>query len=330
MADAPISGLTELSAPSLSDVFEILDVSDTTMGAGGSNRKITAERLFGLLVLPPGGRLTTESGVAVSTSDRSSQSTLYYTPHKYNRVWLYDGTRWNMRSFTERSIALSGLASGRPYDVFLYDNAGTPTLELTAWTNTTTRATALTASSGVWTKSGDTTRLYLGTIYTTGTTTTADSSTQRYVWNAYWRVPRRLQKTDTTASWTYASTTIRQARAQTANRVELVAGLAEAELDLAVAIVSGSDANAAGICGIGEDSTTSHAPELGGATFPAFLSGTPGVIGSAFARLCKTPAIGYHAYNWLENASGATTVTFYGQSTGTDPRKPGLIGDWEC
>lgn len=99
-------------------------------------------------------------------------STLYWTPYRGNRTSLYDGTRWKVHAVAESSIALTGLTSGKPYDVFLYDNAGTPTLELLVWTSDTVRATALALQDGVYVKSGATTRRYLGTIYTTATDAT--------------------------------------------------------------------------------------------------------------------------------------------------------------
>src|SRR5581483_7426242 len=60
-------------------------------------------------------RLTTQSGVAVSTSDRTSQGTLYLTPCSNiggttagsARLALYDGTRWKLYTSGELSISLS-------------------------------------------------------------------------------------------------------------------------------------------------------------------------------------------------------------------------------
>lgn len=171
----------------------------------------------------PGGRLTTESGVPVSTSDRTSQGTIYYTPYLHNRIGLYDGTSWTLFTFTERSLALSGLTSGLNYDVFLYDNAGTLTLELTAWTNDTTRATALTTQDGVYVKTGATTRRYLGTIRTTGTTTTEDSASKRLVWNQYNRVERQGRR-QVSSNHTYASSARRYWNNDSASRLEIVVG----------------------------------------------------------------------------------------------------------
>ena len=153
------------------------------------------------------GRLTTESGVPVSTSDRSNQSTLYFTPYEGSRIALFNGTSWILFTFSEISLALSGLTAGNNYDVFVYSNAGTPTLELgTAWTNASVRATALTKQDGVYVLNGSTTRRYVGTIRATAATQTQDTAAQRFVWNYYNRVRRTLAVSFTANSWTYGLT----------------------------------------------------------------------------------------------------------------------------
>jgi len=110
------------------------------------------------------GRLSLVSGDPVNAAGTASASTVYFSPYLGNRISLYDGTRWKMYSFTERSIALSGLTASLPYDVWIYDNAGTLTLEILAWSTTTARATALVLQDGVWCKTGALTRRYLGTF----------------------------------------------------------------------------------------------------------------------------------------------------------------------
>ncbi len=161
------------------------------------------------------GRLTTESGVPISTSDRTAQGTIYWTPYLGSTVSLYDGSNWASYAFTERSLALT-ITSGKNYDVFLYNNSGTITLELSAaWTDDNTRATALVLQDGIYVKSGATTRRYVGTIRASGTNQTSDSGGgtttqvggQRYVWNYYNRVGRWLAVFDSTDSWTYATAT---------------------------------------------------------------------------------------------------------------------------
>ncbi len=79
------------------------------------------------------GRLTLSSGVPVPTADVLAATSLYFTPFRGNQVALYNGSAWALFPFTERSLSLSGLAANTPYDIFLYDNAGTLTLEAVAW-----------------------------------------------------------------------------------------------------------------------------------------------------------------------------------------------------
>jgi hypothetical protein len=211
MADSKLTGLTGLSVPALTDQTYCVDVSDTTDDPAGSSRHLTLERLAGFF--NPSicnGRLTTESGVPVSTSDRTAQSTIYFTPFNGNRVALYDGTRWKLYTFTERSLALSGLTADKNYDVFIYDNAGTLTLELSAaWTDDNTPADAITTQDGISVKSGAPTRRWIGTIRTTGTTTTEDSEAQGFIWNLYNQVPRKFGKAEADEAHTYASSTLR-------------------------------------------------------------------------------------------------------------------------
>ena len=288
--------------------------------------------VYPVTLTSPQGRLTTESGVGVSTSDRTSQSTLYYTPFSGNGIWLYDGTIWQPYNFTERSLSLSGLTSGKNYDVFLYDNSGTLTLELSAaWTSDTTRADALTTQDGVYVKSGATTRRYLGTIRTTGTTTTVDSLAKRFVWNAYNQSMRNVRRNETAgASWTLNSTTIRQANANAANQVEVVCGLdSPIELFLCMTSASGTSNNI-GHLGIGEDSTSAIAAESV-SVYPSF-TGASGLIAGSFARLVKLVPIGYHKYCWLEcSANTGGNVTFYaGDIAGANMVVSGLSGSVSC
>jgi hypothetical protein len=103
-------------------------------------------------------RLTPTTGVPVTTSDVLAAGTLFCSPYRGNSIALFDGaSTWNVRTSAEFSIAVPAVAS-QMYDVFCFDNAGVPTLELLAWTNDTTRATALVLQNGVLVKSGATTR----------------------------------------------------------------------------------------------------------------------------------------------------------------------------
>ncbi|MGA1024030.1 MAG: hypothetical protein ACO3S8_04995 [Aquiluna sp.] len=161
------------------------------------------------------GRLTLETGVPVSTTDQTAKTVLYYTPYSGDYVALYDtvNTRWDLFQFTERSLSLSGLAANTNYDIFIYNNSGTLTLQAVAWATsgagTSTRASAITQLEGVWVKDSDK-RRYLGTIRTTSVAGECeDSALKRYVWNVYNREFRLLDVADAT-SHTYTSTTLRQ------------------------------------------------------------------------------------------------------------------------
>jgi hypothetical protein len=251
-------------------------------------------------------------------------TTLYFTPYSGDRVALYDGTRWRLYSFTERSLALSALTSGLPYDVFLYDNAGTLTLELTAWTDVSTRATALATQDGVYVRSGATARRYLGTIHTTGTTSTEDSSRMRFVWNVQNRLPRSLKIIDATASWTYTTDTWRQANGSALNQVQIVRGLNEDNLLLECHHRCGNTNVVAVMTAIGLDATI-PIPE---SSVPrAFIPSANATV-SFSASYTGAPSPGYHFFTWLERSGATGTTTWNGEtiSTGAIVRT-GLYGE---
>ncbi|MCZ2344468.1 MAG: hypothetical protein LC104_22130 [Bacteroidales bacterium] len=147
-----------------------------------------------------GGRLSTESGVSVSSSNRTSQSTIYYVPYEHDQLAVYNttNTRWVSKQIPNSglSVVLSGLSAGYNYDIFAYESSSAVdgvAMELgSVWTDNHTRATSLAVQNGVLVKSGDASRRYLGTIRTTGTTTTEDSTTKRFVWNHENKVSRRM------------------------------------------------------------------------------------------------------------------------------------------
>jgi hypothetical protein len=270
-------------------------------------------------LLTPGGRLTLESGVGVSTADQTAKSTLYYTPYLHGGLSLYDGTSWKVYTLAEMSLALSGLTSGKNYDVFVYDNAGTLTLELSAaWTNDTTRADALAKQDGVQVKSGSTTRLWLGTIRTTGTTTTEDSAggstTQvggkRFVWNAHNRVARPLAVIDTANSWSYfGSGRVADGATAPANCVEYVAGAAGGRVAAKLLVTGATEPSEQGDAGVGHDSTSAMSGLRGeqylSASFTALRT-----VHVAFFEAAET--LGYHYLAWLERSQSGSFIDWYG------------------
>lgn len=291
----------------------------TLYGIGGEGAQV---------VMPTGdpticcGRLTLESGVPISTSDQTAKMTVYWTPYKGNRVSIYDGaSSWLTLSSAEISVALGTLTSGKNYDVFAYNNAGTLALELgAAWTNDTTRSTALVMQDGVYVKSGATTRRYLGTFRTTATTTTEDSgggtTTQvggkRFLWNYYNRVNRDAKVIDTTDSWAYNTGTWRQANGAAGNKVEVVVGVAEESISATV-VSHGSVYSCiaqAAKTGVGADSTSAPSGVTGNAYNPSTTQIQFETVGLYRGVL----SAGYHYLAWLEK--GPNSGSFYGDDGG--------------
>lgn len=257
------------------------------------------------------GRLTGVSGVPIDTSSSSTtRTTIYYTPYTGNRVRLYNGTTWDVHSTAEISLALGTITSDKNYDVFAYYDSGTDTVKLelsAAWTSDTARADALADQDGMWVKSGTTTRRYLGTFRSTSTTGFVDYLPKRFLWNYRNRVIRPVYAGDATASWSYSSTTIRQANAATANQIEVVAGLAYGLINVEVYCACLAGATGFPVVGIGVNSTTAF-------TVDQHSHNDVSTNNCLVAYLRDYPRVGYSKYCWLEKCTTANSHTFYGTS----------------
>jgi hypothetical protein len=262
------------------------------------------------------GRLTLTSVTPVTTADVTGATTVYFTPYKGNRIALYNGTNWQLYSFSEISLALGTLTNDLPYDVFVYDNAGTLTLEFTAWTSKTARATAITLQDGVYVKSGATTRRYLGTFHTTATTTTEDSFSKRLLWNYYNRVRRPLRFLATTNTWSYTTATWRQSNADTSHQIAAVVGVAEVSVNADLLVFARNTNTAVQMAvALKEDSVTAPAHQWVSA-FGIKTTAAANEISPLFARLSSLPAVGYHFWAWLEYSDATGTTTWFGDNNG--------------
>lgn len=180
---------------------------------------------------------------------------------------------------------------------------------------------------GRYCKSGDKTRLYLGTFYTTSTTTTEDSigrsTTQvggkRFLWNYYNRVPREMGVIDTTDSWTYSTNTTRQANAAAGNKVEFVIGIQEDVVDatLLSVVYAANAAGGAGAAGLGLDSTT----VMSGLTGAVYGGGTEN---NTMAHFRRSVAVGYHYLAWLEKAQVGGSCIWIGDDNIANEKQSGL------
>lgn len=271
------------------------------------------------------GRLTLESGVPVSTTSQSSKSTIYFTPYNGTRIALHNGTNWIINSFTETSTNLAGLTGGLNYDVFGYNNSGTLALELLAWSTSTARATGLTTQDGIYVKSGDATRRYLGTFQASAATTTEDTFVKRFVWNNYNRVPRPMKIAETGDSWTYNTASFRKANNSTASRLEVCAGLSENTPYYRGMLVQGtaSATNIIGSVGIGASSITANVNAA--ANFPGYVASIQRQQSWSSYHFA-TGGIGYLYLQLLEYGNVASGITYYGDDGGDDRIQSGMMG----
>lgn len=262
------------------------------------------------------GRVTLTSGTPVTSADVTAATTLYFAPYAGYQIGLYDGSSaWTILTFTEASLAVPSNASTM-HDLWVYNNSGTIALEALAWTNDTTRATALTTQNGVLVKTGATTRRYVGSFRTTTVSgQTEDSATKRFVNNYYNQKPRFLLQQETTATWTYQTATWRQQRATATNQVEIVTGVAESPLTLTTRAAVSNDTGPTNVAlGIGEDSTTTPV-SVAAVSVQGINANMINMAFTLTANLWRIPAVGYHKYCTLESASAVGTSTWLGAST---------------
>lgn len=261
------------------------------------------------------GRLTLTTGTAVTVADVTG-TTLYFTPYQGNRISLFDGTStWSLYSFTELSIAVPA-TTVTMYDVFVYDNSGTPTLELTAWTNDSTRATAITLQNGVYVKSGATTRRYVGSIRTNSVSgQTEDSFAKRFVWNYYNRVPRAMRVLEATNTWNYTTASFRQANGSAANQLDFIVGVEESMVEASVlSAARNGTGNVKWTVGIGLDSDVALA--TGCLNSPSECAAA-NVTFPTSALWVGYTGIGRHRLSWLEYSQAVGTTTWQGDEGGS-------------
>jgi len=313
------------------------DETGTGLAVFNTSATIVTPAISGGVVEMPQQRLTLTSGVPVLSTTVTAAGTIYETPYLGNMIPLWNGTNFVATPAAETSNVLANSSTGNAgpaaavasscYDLYEWSNSGTPTLTRgPAWTSCATRAgtgTGLTRVNGILTNTSAITNgpgagagTYVGTFATDpgGATVTwqygsaaANGGAGIFnLWNEYNRRPVFTQVIDTTASWTYALTTIRAAHGSTTWRVTFVSGLAEDSFssvfnEIATVATSGSI-----LPGIGLDSTTTYS----GATGQTPTGITVGTGTGSFSSV----NIGQHFYSALESNTGTNTATISGSS----------------
>ena len=327
-----MTGLTSLA---IGSTYYVGTAGALSLSAGANSRVLGVAMTTTALVLTPNPastsvlawandfRLTLQTGTPVPIADVTAATTLYLTPYSGNRIDLPDANGNPIRVTSgEISITLPGTGSYN-YDVFVFLNGNVPALETVQWTNDTTRTTNIVRTNGRFFKSGDLTRLYVGTCRTTIAGQSEDSFAKRYVFNQYNRIRRLSRAVDSTASWTYTTNTWRQMNGNAADQLDVVIGVAEVSLH---AEAIGICFNAAGptiYVGIGQDSnstTVAGSVGMGGTGFAA------GQLFQIRAVIDLYPAVGRHFYAALERSQGVGTTTWYGNNGDSTLTQAGIYG----
>lgn len=118
-----------------------------------------------------------QARASISNTDpvgTGTTSTIYLHPFNGNAIGLFNTTtsKWDIHYLTSViSFAVGTMTDNLPYDLFIYDNSGTLTIEKVAWTNASTRATALVTQNGVYVKTGELNKRYFATCFSKGSNT---------------------------------------------------------------------------------------------------------------------------------------------------------------
>lgn len=277
-------------------------------------------------------RLSGVTATPVMTADSTTLSTIFLSQFKGNRIALYDGANWNLLTpASEQSLAVSGRTTDLPFDIFCFNSAGTPTLEFLDWTNATTRATGLTRVDGVWTKTGDSTRRYLGSCRARSATTFhfqqggTDVPCKYDLFNADNRVAHRFTLKDGSTSHTYTTATWRQWQASTNYQVDIMVGLQEESFEAeAQASSRNSTISIPRQVGIGFDTTTAFT-----GTTAATANTVASIEACQVAKVANQPTIGRHFYALVQISTATGTCTWVG-TDGASRLQSGVTGSWTC
>lgn len=288
----------------------------------------------------PQGYLTLVTGTPVHTADQSAKTSVFYTPDKGNLIPLYDG----IRVFSELTLSLvSSHSASTIYDIFVWSENGVVTIGTgPAWSASTAGAgsrgtgagtTELTRLNGIivnavsmTTRNGSTTytvaanrATYVGSIFIDGTQgqvtchRSFGQSRKWGLWNAYNRRPIILKAGDSTASWTYATATLRASNNNPANSLTVFTGLAEELFDLSFVQNTDPPTNLhfRAQVGIGVDSTTA-ASGFAGIT-AAMETGGDVTFAPLHAAHILAPLLGRSVITSLEQKiSGTPDAEFLG------------------
>jgi hypothetical protein len=150
-----------------------------------------------------------------------SGTSLHLTPHLGNAISLYNGSSWQTLQITSKLVTnFSSLSPNTIYDIFGYLNNNDINFELTPWimhnppseenpegnSGNSYRSINLSKIDGVYCKSGNNTKRYIGTIKTTSSGF-IDNPSSRLIYNQYNKVNKVVSSSiddpNLTFQWIY-------------------------------------------------------------------------------------------------------------------------------
>lgn len=286
----------------------------------------------------PQGRLTLASGKPVMTATQASATSIIYTPYLGNQIPIYDGiSAFSATTFTELTNATTQSSTGnagpaavttnKNYDLFVWSNAGVPTLTRGgAWNSDTARSATtendLVRINGVLVNLNTITNgpaanrgTYVGTVRSDGSSqinwvvgANAANGTAALlgVWNMYNRVDCRGAIGDTTDNWSYSSATIRAANGSATMRVSWVMGQQEDYFTATYYSTGVCTGGGTARAGVGLDTTTTFTR--------ATAMGTSTVVESAAATGINQQLLGFHFISANEVGDGTNVTQFLGDN----------------
>jgi hypothetical protein len=248
----------------------------------------------------------------------NSANTLYWVPMTTgDRVGFYESSAWKLYHVAQCSLDISGTSAGM-YDVFLDSS---PALYQVAWTNTTTRATALDTQDSIYVQNGHHDRRFVASYYNIGYQTQDGIGPgaasvyypQRLIWNMYNRIARPVIMYVTgISSYVWSGTGFRQVHADTNSKIQIVSGLPNetvltATVHAATSLVSGSVYRT----NLSLDSTI----QFDGYRIGGMQVGN-GAYDSISGGYAAAVPVGLHNFNWLEYTDTSGSLIYSGRDTG--------------
>jgi hypothetical protein len=244
--------------------------------------------------------------------------TIYLTPYYGNVVALFNGTTWDAKTLAEISLSVTGLTTATLYDIFLYDNAGTLTLEAVSRASTSTAA-AVSYQDGIPCKTGTLANRFVGTIYpitAAGTVSIELSEGRLHVVNIYNVMKQRILRDACRyyASYTYGTDAYRLPNGVTtegpASTISAVSPLGTNFIHLETSVQSTGNGGGAAISNFGRDYTINSATGLTPIGRPARADLATGNNILLSSTIDEPVPFGRLIYHQLETGNGVGTPTW--------------------